>query len=114
MDKDSLVLYKKTEELLYNVYPRLVNYPNAEKFSLCQYIKNNFFEMLKFLSLGNNVKSKRTTYLQEADGHLQTLKTLFKLSRQRKYISISYHEEIDLKLTEINKLLSQCIRTSAR
>ena len=107
-----LIVYRKTEDLLYNIYPRLVNYPKSEKFSLCQSVKDNFFELLKYISLGNSVKSKRKTYLQEADGHLQILKTLFKLSKQRRYISIPSYQEIDLRLTEINKLLSGFIRSS--
>ena len=104
-----MIVYRKAEDLLYNVYPRLINYPKAEKFALCESIKDNFFNLLKYISLGNSVKSKRLTYLQDADGHLQVLKTLFKLSKQRKYISVAYYEDVDLRLTEINKLLSSYI-----
>lgn len=114
MPANDLIVYKKTEELLYKIYPRLINFPKSEKFSLCQSIKNSFFELLKYIALGNSVKSKRTIYLQEADGHLQVLKVLFKLSKQRRYISVRFFEEIDLRLTEINKLLSAYIRSSAR
>ena len=49
MAVDDLKVYRKTEELLYRVYPRLVNYPKSEKFSLCQSIKQNFFELLKYI-----------------------------------------------------------------
>lgn len=112
MAVDNLIVYKRTEELLYKVYPRLVNYPTSEKFSLCQSIKNNFFDLLKCISLGNSVKSKRTTYLQEADGHLQVLKVLMKLSKQRRYISVGFYKEVDLELTEINKLLSGYIKSA--
>lgn len=111
MSVHSLTVYRKTEELLYKVYPRLANYPKAEKFSLCQSIKENFFELLKNISLANSVKSKRKTYLQEADGYLQTLKVLIKLSKQRKYISVGFFREVDLELSEINKLLSGYIRS---
>lgn len=111
MSVQSLLVYRKTEELLYKVYPRLVKFPKSEKFSLCQSIKNNFFELLKCISLGNSVKSKRKTYLQEADGYLQTLKVLVKLSKQRRYISTGFFKEVDLELTEINKLLSGYIRS---
>ncbi len=111
MPANDLIVYRKTEELLYKVYPRLINFPKAEKFGLSQNIKENFFCMLKFISLGNSVKSKRITYLQEADGHLQVLKVLMKLSKQRKYISKGFFEEIDLLLTEINKLLSGYIKS---
>ncbi len=114
MPATDLVVYKKAEELLYKVYPKLINYPKSEKFSLCQSIKDNFFSLLKFISLGNSVKSKRTTYLQEADGHLQVLKVLIKLSKQRKYISIGFFEDVDLRLTEINRMLSAYIRSSKK
>ena len=108
----SLEVYRHTEELLYKVYPALVNFPKSEKFSLCESIKNNFFQILTHISLGNSVKSKRRTYLQEADGYLQTLKVLMKLSRQRKYISKGFYREIDLELTTINKMLSAYIKAS--
>ncbi len=97
--------------MLYNFYPRLIKYPKSEKYSLCQSIKNTLFEMLKYISLGNSVKSKRRAYLQEADGHLQVLKVLVKLSKQRKYISLGIFEELDLELTEINKMLSAYIKS---
>ncbi|MCC5911307.1 MAG: four helix bundle protein [Clostridiaceae bacterium] len=94
------------------MYPKLANYPKSEKFSICQSIKENFFALMKYISLGNSVKSKRLAYLQEADGHLQTLKVLMKLSKQRKYISVGFFREVDLELTEINKLLSGYIRSA--
>ena len=111
---EDLVVQKKTEQLLYKVYPRLVNFPKSEKHSLCAHIKDAFFEILKYISLGNAVKSKRKTYLQEADGHLQVLKVLIKLANNRKYISKGFFKEIDTDLTEINKLLSGYIKSSVR
>ncbi len=114
MSARDLVVYRKSEELLYKIYPRLINYPKAEKFALCQTIKENFFELLKYISLGNSVKSKRKTYLQEADGHLQVLKVLINLSKQRKYISRGFYREISIELTEINKILSGYIRSTSR
>ena len=98
--------------MLYCIYPRLSNYPKSEKFSLCHDIKHCFFELLSYISLANSVRSKRTVYLQQADGYLQKLKTLFKLSKQRKYISVQFWEDVDLRLSEINKLLSGYIRSS--
>lgn len=108
----NLEVYRRTEELMYRVYPVLANFPKAEKFSLCQEIKSNFFQLLTHISLGNSVKSKRKTYLQEADGYLQTLKVLIKLSRKRKYISIGFFRALDEELTVINKMLSAYIKAS--
>lgn len=70
--------------------------------------------MLRCISLGTTVKSKRVSYLQEADGYLQILKVLMKLSKQRKYISAGFYREIDLEMTEINKMLSGYIKSAAR
>ena len=83
MSVNQLIVYRKTEELLYKVYPRLANFPKSEKYSICQSVKQNFFDLLKCISLANSVKSKRLQHLQEADGHLQVLKVLMKLCRQR-------------------------------
>lgn len=110
MTTSDLKLYAKTEQLLYKIYPRLINYPKSEKFALCQYIKGGFFDLLKYISLANSVKSKRMMYAQEADGHLQTLKVLMKLSKERRYISKGFFEIIDLELTEISKMLTGYIR----
>lgn len=112
MSATDLKIYKKTEDLLYAIYPRLSNFPKSEKFSLCHSIKNSFYELLRCISLGNSIKSKRKSYLQEADGYLQIIKTLVKLSKKRKYISIGFFENLDLRLTEINKMLSAYIRSA--
>lgn len=112
MATNDLILYRKTEELLYKVYPKLVNYPKYERYALSQTIKNCFFSLLQNIALGNSVKSKRKTYLQEADGYLQQLKILFRLSKKRRYISVGFQRDIDIALTEINKLLSGFIRTT--
>lgn len=112
MATHNLIVYEKTEELMYKIYPALQNYPKHERYALTQIIKTEFFELLKFIALGDKVKSKRREFLQNADGHLQTIKVLMKLSKKRRYISVGYFEEIDLKLTEIDKLLSGYIRSA--
>jgi four helix bundle protein len=112
MAVNQLVVYEKTEELMYKIYPKLQNFPKHEKFALTQMIKIEFFELLKNISLGDKVKSKRKIYLQIGDGHLQTLKVLFKLSKKRKYINVGFFEDIDLRLTEIDRMLSGYIRSA--
>lgn len=112
MSIENLEVYKKAESLLFRVYPAIKNFPKSEKYALCQNIKNNFFELLTHISLGNSVKSKRKTYLQEADAYLQTLKVLFKLSKYQRYISEGFYRQISLELTEINKMLSAYIKVS--
>ncbi len=110
--EQGLLVLKKVEQMLYKIYPRLKNFPKSEKFSLCERIKEACFDMYKSISLGSTVKSKRKVYLQEADGHLQILKILIKLANNQKYISHRFYKEIDLDMTEINKLLSGFIRSA--
>lgn len=107
-----LEVFKRTEELLNKIYSVLVNYPKSEKFALCQEIKQNFYKLLVNISLGNSVKSRRRTYLQEADGYLQTIKVLMRLSLRRKYISKGFYRDVDTELTVINKMLSAYIKAS--
>ena len=110
MSCNDLKMYKKAENMLYRIYPNLVNFPKSEKYALSQSIKQNFFDLLKFMALADKVKSKRMSYSQEADGYLQVLKIQFKLAKKRKYISEAFFEDIDLELTEIGKMLSGYIR----
>lgn len=107
----NLILYRRVEELLYNLYPRLIRFPKAEKHCLCKSIKDTLYGILKCIALGNYVKSKRRTYLQEADGYLKVLKVLIKLSHRQKYLSNGLFRNYDLELTEISKMLSGYIRS---
>ncbi|MFP4019691.1 MAG: four helix bundle protein [Bacteroidales bacterium] len=96
---------QKQKLCFFRIYPALRNFPKSEKFALCHQIKEHFIELLKNISLANSVKSKRKTYLQEADGILQNVKTLVRLSKHQKYLSKGFYEDIHLNLSEINALL---------
>lgn len=112
MSIEKLDVYKHAEQLMFRVYPAIIKFPNAEKYALCQTIKNNFFQLLTYIALGDSVKSKRKSYLQEADGYLQTLKVLFRLAKHQRYIGQEFQKQIDLELTIINKMLSAYIKVS--
>lgn len=114
MTKEQLIVYTKTQYLFYEFYPVLRNYPKSEKFSLCKHIKDSFVGLLKSISLGNSVKSKRLYHLQEADAQLETLTVLVDLSKRMKYISKGFYENVDEKLTEIKKLLVGYIKSSVK
>lgn len=109
---NNLQLLTKIEEFIYKIYPMLINFPKAEKYSLCSEIKENLYELHQLISRANYVKSKRLYYAQEAEGRLETLKFLVKLCRQRKYISLGAFKELDLDLTEISKMLTGYIKTT--
>lgn len=108
---EDLEVYKRAEQLLFRVYDPITNYPNCEKFRLSQKTINTFLELLTFMSLGNDVKSKRKEYLQTADGHLKMLKICFRLARYKKYIGKEFHRQISVELSEIGKMLGGWIRS---
>ncbi len=97
---------------MFRVYPAIKKFPKSEKYSLCQSVKNTFIQLLSHIALGDSVKSKRKTYLQEADGYLQMLKIMFRLANFNRYIGNEFWRQIDQELTEINKMLSAYIKAS--
>lgn len=105
MQRDSLILYAKVEALFFQVYPTFRNYPKAEKHGLCLQIKQCFVSLLEKIGIAKEVPSKRKVACQEAAGLLQNLVTLFRLSRNQKYISKGFFEDVDLRVTEIKKIL---------
>ncbi|MGM0437500.1 MAG: four helix bundle protein [Bacillota bacterium] len=109
---EKLKIYKKSEIVFNKIYPTLKNYSNSEKYSLCTEIKNAYLNLLKNIMLANKVKSKRKYYQNEIDGYLQYCKILNNLSYNQKEINEGFHDDVELKLSEIGRLLSGWIRSN--
>lgn len=109
-----LKIYEKVEKLLDRMYPRIITFPESEKFALAQRIQNAFFDMLVAISMGNKVKSKRVEYLQMADGYLEALVSLVDFARRRRYISIKFNDSVQAQFEEIGKMLSGYIKSAAK
>ena len=107
---ETMLCYSKLEQLFHRVYPALRNFPVAEKYALSQEIKLSFLNAMKYMQLGNSVKSKRREYLMQCEGELLHLTAVVRLCRNQKYISKGFFEDIDLCLTEIKKLLNGWIK----
>lgn len=107
-----LEVYRRAEELLYRVYPTIVTFPNPERYALSQDMKNNYFKLLAYIALGDSVKSKRKTYLQEADAYLQVIKVQTNLAIKRRYFSLGFGKIIKSELEIIGKMLGAWIKAS--
>lgn len=114
MERDSLILYAKIEALFFQVYPTFKNYPKAEKHGLCQHMKEGFIRLLEKVGVAKEVPSRRRTALQEAAAHLHHLVSMFRLSRSQRYISQGFFEQVDLKITEIKKILAGFMKAASR
>lgn len=102
---EPLILQKKTEVLLNKeVYPLLQKFPKAEKFALCQEIKQSFYRLIRNTMLANNVKSKRVEYLQQVDAELKLLLVLFSISREQKYITEKKALQLQERISELGRI----------
>lgn len=102
----------KTETMLYNFYPKLRNFPMYERHALSATIRTTFLEVIKCIHLASKVRSKRITYLQEADGYLETIKSALNLAHNQKYISMGQHFKMFDELLNVNDLLVSYIKES--
>ena len=107
-----LILYKKTEVLLHEVYPVLKNFPKAEKFALCQEIKQAFYTLLRNILLANNIRHKRRHYQEEADAYIKLLLVLFNVAKKQKYITQKKNYQIQIKLEEIGRILGGWMKST--
>ena len=105
------ILQQKAEVFLNGIYPLLKKFPQAEKFCLCQEIKQACYTVIKCAMLGNNIKSQRMAYLREVDANLKLLLTLFNIANSQKYISKKKALEIQTKIIELGKITGGLIRS---
>ncbi|MGN1382368.1 MAG: four helix bundle protein [Eubacterium sp.] len=89
MDDYTLKLQKKTEIMLNTVvYPMLKNFPQAEKFALCQEIKQSYYRILRNCALYKTALNReKLAYLRRIDADIQYLKVLFNVARDQQYIT---------------------------
>ena len=101
-------LQKKAEIFLEkDVCPLLKNFPQAEKFSLSQEIKQSCYKLIWATVMANNLKvvKKRLEWLDEADAEKTLLLVLFGVARTQKYITQKKLLELQGKLNELGRII---------
>lgn len=101
---EPLILQKKLEVFVDFIYPILKNFPKAEKFALCQEIKQSCYRALKNIMLANNTKYNKKLHLQESDAEFKLLLVLFKIAQGQKYITQKKMFEIQSKIAELGRI----------
>lgn len=102
------ILQKKAEIFLEkDVYPLLKSFPQAEKFSLSQEIKQSCFKLIRASVMVNNLKvvKKRLEWLEAADAEKTLLLVLFGVARTQKYITQKKLLELQDKLNEMGRII---------
>lgn len=87
------------EFLLNKLYGPIMNFPRPARQVLGQSILRDMTDAIRYVSLGNSVKSNRMKHLQTADGNIEGLYVSLKLSRNKKRISRGFFKEVDEELT---------------
>lgn len=110
------ILQKKAEILLErDVYPLLKNFPQAEKFSLSQEIKQSCFRLIRAAVMANNltVVKKRLEWLDEADAEKTLLLVLLESPGRRSTSPRRKSTSCKRNSTSWGALLEACKSTSS-
>ncbi|WP_206458717.1 four helix bundle protein [Anaerovorax sp. IOR16] len=112
---EPLILQKKTEVLLNKeIYPVLQKFPKAEKFALCQEIKQAFYRIIRNTMLANNVKTKRLEYFHQVDADLKLLLVLLSISREQKYITERKALQLQERVSELGRITGGLMKAQVR
>lgn len=113
MDDFTLKLQKKTEILLNTiVYPMPKHFPQAEKFALCQEIKQAHYRILRNCALYKTAMQKeKMLYLRRIDAEIQYLKVLFNVARDQKYITEKKAWYLQSCLAELGRICGGLMRS---
>lgn len=109
---EPLILQKKLEVFINFTYPILKNFPRAEKFALCQEIKQSCYRALKNIMLANNTKYNKKGYLQESDAEFKLLLILFGIAHGQKYITQKKLFEIQSKIAELGRMIGGLLKVT--
>lgn len=104
---EPLILQKKAEVLLNKeIYPVLQKFPKAEKFCLCQEIKQAFYRVIRNTMLANNVRrgDLRIERYREVDADLKLLLVLLSIAREQKYITEKKCLQLQERVSELGRI----------
>ena len=104
---DRLVVYERIYKLIFYTNNLLQKYPKAERFALCDRIKNIELMCLENVMYAwKETNSKvRFKLLLDVDVKLYVLKTLTRISYESKYINDKNYVALDNQINEIGKMV---------
>ena len=111
---EPLSLQKKVEVLLNTIiYPMLVHFPKAEKFAICQEIKQSCYRMIReSIQYQTALKRDKLYYLKQIDAELKYLLVLTSVSRDQKYITQKKAEQLQDSIAEIGRITGGLMKTA--
>jgi len=97
-------LFTKTYDFIRRVNEETTLFPKSQRFTLAQQIQNESLELLKcFIAIRRKLDVEAN--FKRADVHLETLRILFRLSKDMSLLSLKKYETIEKMLDELGRLL---------
>ena len=105
---EKLDVWKKARILVREIYRHLDNFPNTEKFALCDQIRRAAISVPSNIAEGSGRASakERIHFLEIAYGSLLEVYNQFIIAEDLNYIPIGTIEELKPQFTEVAKMIS--------
>jgi tRNA A-37 threonylcarbamoyl transferase component Bud32 len=107
---DDLKILQKMYDFYLDNYNVINKYPKSEKFTLQTETKSTMLKMIRLIIRASKAKVKKPI-LFEIDTELETLRILFRLAHNLKFLSNRRYELNSKLLSEIGRLLGGWMRS---
>lgn len=106
-----LIVWQKSHKLVLEIYRLTNNFPDHERFGLCQQLRRSAISVAANIVEG---KSKRTdkefsSFLFNSRGSLEELRYHLLVSKDLNYIAPGQYEELEKMATEVSFLLNKLL-----
>lgn len=104
---EKLIVWQEADQLCLDVYQLLPQFPNEEKYCLCNQIRRAAYSIPMNIVEGNVKRSAKDklNYLQHAEGSLDELDYQLSLSNRLGYISQQQFDDLRNKINKLSYLL---------
>ena len=111
---EPFILQKKAEILLNQlIYPMLVHFPKAEKFSLCQELKQSCYRVIHLsIQYTTALKRDRGSLLRKADTELKYLLVLVGVAREQRYITEKKALHLQRSISELGRICGGLLKSN--
>ncbi|MFH1824529.1 MAG: diversity-generating retroelement protein Avd [Candidatus Firestonebacteria bacterium] len=107
--RSELIIFTKTYDFILWMMNHTMKFPKSSRFSISARIENKLLDFMEMILIANRQRDKLEK-LYYADGILEQVRILFRLSKDMKFISLNSYEYAVKELTEIGKLLGAWIK----
>ncbi len=110
---DDLVIYQKTYDFLLWLHPVVAKFPKSQRFILGQRIENKVLDLIEKIILANAERDKAAT-LRQASVALDEMRTLIRLAKDLRFMSIRQYGVAAEKMNEIGRMLAGLLNRFGR